>query len=90
MALLGTQASGVLALSGLLVMAGCRLAAFGLSRSLRCALCHNPVMSEKRCQKHRDARRLPLLSHRAWAVACVLATGTFRCIYCGTPYRLRK
>ena len=87
---LGTAAPGVLALSGLAAFGLGKLAAFGLSRSLSCSLCHGPVMQERRCQKHAQALRLPLLSHRASAVASVLTTGTFRCMYCGTAYRLRK
>lgn len=87
---IGTQESGILALGGLGLFAVGKMGAFGLSRSLVCALCHGTVMHEKRCQKHSQAFRIPLLSHRASAVASVLTTGAFRCMYCGTPYRLRK
>ena len=86
----GTREAGVLALTGIAVLMTARISAFALSRSLVCSLCHGTVMQEKRCQKHADAFRLPPLSHRASAVASTLTTGTFRCMYCGTAYRLRK
>ncbi|MDZ4287893.1 MAG: hypothetical protein U0984_08035 [Prosthecobacter sp.] len=86
----GTQEAGILALSGLGAFATGKIGAFALSRSLVCSLCHGTVMHEKRCQKHAQAFRIRPLSHRASAAAAILTTGTFRCMYCGTPYRLKR
>jgi len=82
--------SGIAALVGLSVFGIARLLAFLLSRSLTCPLCHGPVMHEKRCHKHSEAQRLPMMSYRGTVVLAVLFTLGFRCMYCGTPYRLRK
>jgi hypothetical protein len=81
---------GLIALIGLGAFALGKGLVFVLSRSLVCPLCHGTVMHEKRCQKHAGAQRLPLLSYRATAAAAVLCTGAFRCMYCGTAYRLKK
>jgi hypothetical protein len=43
-----------------------------------------------RCHKHVNAQRLPPLTYRATAVLAVLFTLSFRCMYCGTRFRLRK
>lgn len=81
---------GHLALIGLAAFAVARAFVFGLSRSLVCPLCHGTVMHEKRCQKHGQAARWSFLSYRATAAASVLCHFAFRCMYCGTAYRLKK
>ncbi len=78
------------ALGGLVLFAVARCVAFCLARHLNCTLCHGTVMQEKNCRKHARAVRLPLLSHRNTAVLSVVATGSFCCMYCGTPFRLKK
>ncbi|MCB1224578.1 MAG: hypothetical protein KDK99_02095 [Verrucomicrobiales bacterium] len=67
-----------------------RATAFLHHRQLECPLCHGTVLHEKRCRKHRNASRIPLLGYRAAVVLETLLTAGFRCMYCGTPYRLRK
>ncbi len=57
---------------------------------MHCPLCHGLVLHEKRCRKHRDAKKIPLLSYRATAVLGLLFTGVFSCMYCGTLFRLKK
>lgn len=81
---------GWLALGGLACFVLMRVLAFFLGQRLHCTLCHGTVLQEKRCRKHTDAQRIAPLSYRSSAVVSVLSTGTFRCMYCGTPYRLRK
>ena len=90
--LLGQGAAhyGWLALSGLGLFVGMRVVGFLFAQRLHCTLCHGTVLQEKRCHKHAEAQRIPPLSYRSSAVLSVLFTGTFRCMYCGTPYRLRK
>ena len=58
--------------------------------SLSCPLCHGPVLAEKKCHKHRYASRYLLFSYRASLVIDVLTRLQFNCMYCGTPFRLRK
>jgi hypothetical protein len=67
-----------------------RLLAFLYNRHLKCNLCHGTVLDENRCQKHAKATRLPGLSYPAATVIKVICTGGFRCMYCGTLYRLKK
>jgi len=86
----GDRSDGFVALGLLGLFGVCRLLAFLNNEKLHCNLCHGTVLHEKRCRKHVDAIRIPGLSHRAAAVASVLCTGGFRCMYCGTPYRLKK
>ena len=79
-----------LALAGLGVFAASRVAVFALAAALNCPLCHGTVMNEKRCRKHDNAFRLWPLTYRASAVISLLFTGTFRRMYCGTQWRLKR
>lgn len=88
--LTGERAWGYRALGSLAVFGLARVLAFLNNRHLTCTLCHGTLLHEKRCRKHADATRIPGLSHRAATVLSTLCTSTFRCMYCGTPYRLRK
>lgn len=81
---------GVLALAGLGTFAFSRVVVFLLADSLNCPLCHGAVMKERRCRKHDDAFRIWPLSYRASAVISLLITFGFRCMYCGTSYRLGR
>lgn len=83
-------AQGWLALGGLAGFALGSLGSFILGRHVNCTLCHGPMLHEKRCHKHADAFRLTPLSYRSSTVVSLLSTGTFRCMYCGTPFRLKK
>lgn len=60
------------------------------SLSLNCPLCHGPVLHEKKCHKHRYASRYLLFSYRASLILDILTRLQFHCMYCGTPFRLRK
>jgi len=86
----GDRSHGILALSLLAGFGLARLLAFLNNRHLSCTLCHGTLLHEKRCRKHADATRIPGLSYRAATALRVLCTGSFRCMYCGTPYRLKK
>ena len=81
---------GWLALAGLGLFAIARGIVFIIGDALTCPLCHGTVMRERRCHKHADAFRLWPLSHRASAVISLLTTLGFRCMYCGTAYRLGR
>lgn len=67
-----------------------RVWAYVLSRRIMCPLCHGPVLHERRCHKHRDAHRCGPLSFRLTTVCDILTRGMFTCMYCGTPFRMRK
>jgi hypothetical protein len=84
------QTWGWLALLGLGVFVTSRVIVFFMADSLNCPLCHGAVMKVRRCRKHDDAFRLWPLSHRASAVLSLLTTFSFRCMYCGTSYRLGR
>lgn len=57
---------------------------------LKCQLCHGPILQQKRCHMHRNAAKFGPLSYRNSTVLDIIGDGVFRCMYCGTPYRLRK
>lgn len=86
----GDRSSGIVALSLFAGFGLSRLLAFLNNRQLSCTLCHGTILHEKRCRKHADATRIPGLSYRAATATSVVCTGSFRCMYCGTPYRLKK
>ena len=67
-------ASGVLTLL-------CMAAQWILARRALCPLCMTPVLANKLCAKHRNARKL-LGSHRLRVAVSVLTKGTFTCPYC--------
>ena len=81
---------GVYALVCIGVFVIARLSAAWNTHRLACPLCHGMVLHEKRCRKHRDARKIPLIGYRATAVLSLLFTGNFSCMYCGTLFRLKK
>lgn len=86
----GERLHGYAALVSFLGFGLARLLAFLNNRHLNCNLCHGTILHEKRCRKHAKANRIPGLSHRAATVVKVLCSGGFRCMYCGTLYRLKK
>ena len=55
-----------------------------------CSLCRGPVFHVQRSAKNRDATKWPGLGYRTSAVLSMLFTGRYRCMYCGTPFRLKK
>ena len=81
---------GEYALACMAVFVIARLCAAWNTHRLTCPLCHGTVLHEKRCRKHKEARKLPLIGYRATAVLSLLCTGLFSCMYCGTLFRLKK
>jgi len=61
-----------------------------LEAKITCPLCHGTVLRPQRCRKHKNARRFPLFTHRATAVIELLTKMKFTCMYCGTPFRLKR
>jgi len=74
------------------------LGAFVLFRIIRgimevkitCPLCHGTVLKTQRCRKHRDAHRIFFLSFRKTMIVDLVTRLRFNCMYCGTPFRLRR
>lgn len=77
----------VVALSGFVV---CLVASLLAGATVKCPLCHGTPLLGRGCRMHRLAHRIPGLGYRATAVLRILFLRVFRCMYCGTPYRLRK
>lgn len=86
----GSRMVGISSLICLALFVASRFSAFVLSSHLHCGLCHGTLMAEKGCRKHIDAARIRPLSHRATAALSVLFTLSFKCMYCGTRFRLWK
>ena len=61
-----------------------------ISLTKKCPLCHGPPLHSRFCRKHRLADRWPPFTQRATVVLRILTSLTFRCMYCGTPFRLFK
>lgn len=86
----GSRMIGVGSLACLVAFIASRPSAFVLSSRLHCGLCHGAVMTETGCRKHVEALRIKPLSYRATSVLSILFTLSFRCMYCGTRFRLWK
>lgn len=59
-----------------------------LASRARCPLCMTPVLANKRCAKHRNARTL-LGSYRLRAATAILCKGSFYCPYCNEPSAMK-
>lgn len=81
---------GYIALGLLGVFVLLRGVAWYITHDLRCQLCHGHVLRDRGCHKHRDAAKLPFLSHRLSAAVMVVVKRAFNCMYCGTSFRLKK
>lgn len=55
-----------------------------------CSLCRGPVFHVQRSSKNRDATKWPGLGYRTSAVLSLFFLGRYNCMYCGTPFRLKK
>src|SRR6478672_6122250 len=55
-----------------------------ISARARCPLCQTPVLANKDCSKHRNARRF-MGSHRLRVALRILFRGSFVCPYCNEP-----
>lgn len=70
---------------GLLILTGITVIfQWHLASRANCPLCQTPVLADKGCVKHRNAK--PLFgSHRLRVALSVLFLNQFRCPYCGEP-----
>jgi hypothetical protein len=81
---------GAASVVSLIVLAMSLVVSLGISLTRKCPLCHGTPLHSRPCPKHRLANRWPPLTHRATVVVRILTTLSFRCMYCGTPFRLFK
>ncbi len=58
--------------------------------NVSCPLCHGRILHHSKCHKHRDARRVGLFGYTSSLFVDILLKGKFTCMYCGTPFRMRR
>ncbi len=56
----------------------------------RCRVCGQKLFLPKNCLKHRNAHKLPLIGYIFPTALHMLSFKWFRCIFCGTPIRLKE
>lgn len=78
------------ALVSLVVFLIFQVARYSNGMATHCPLCHGTPLYEKTCRKHRLANKFGFLNHRASTVLSIVTRGRFNCMYCGTPFRLKK
>jgi hypothetical protein len=79
-----------LALAGLVlypVVAVCR---YQHGRRTLCSLCHGPVFNAQSSVKSRHGTKIAGLDYRTSVVLALFFVGRYRCMHCGTPFRLRR
>lgn len=86
----GDRGLGLIALGFLGGFVVLRIVGSLLTQNLRCQLCQGTVLRDRGCHKHRDAAKLPFITHRLTAALMVVLTSAFTCMYCGTSFRLKK
>jgi len=59
-------------------------------RRTLCSLCRGPVFHVQTSSKSRHATKWPGLGYRTSVVLSLFFTGRYHCMYCGTPFRLKK
>jgi hypothetical protein len=67
--------------AGTLLMIGLQ---WVIAQRTRCPLCLTPVMANKGCSKHRNAKTV-LGSHRLRVALAIIFRGSFVCPYCHEP-----
>ena len=77
-------------LAGLSLSLVAWLIAFFKRRAAHCPLCKGTPLMNSGALPHIRAWRIPPLNHGLSAVLSILATQTFRCMYCGSDYDLLK
>ncbi len=60
------------------------------SSNVSCPLCHGRVLHGSKCHKHRDARRVGLFGYTSTLFVDIILSGKFTCMYCGTPFRMKR
>lgn len=84
------KAYGILFLGMSFVFVGIQMLRWGHSRLVSCPLCHGKVMHGSQCRKHREASRRRPFGYISSLFVDVALFGRFNCMYCGTPFRLKR
>lgn len=66
------------------------LIAFFKRRAAYCPLCKGTPLINSGARPHSRAKRVPPFSHGVSATLSIIATQTFRCMYCGSDFDLLK
>ncbi len=77
-------------LGGLLFSVLTWLVALFKRRAAQCPLCKGTPLINSGALAHSKATRIPPFNHGVSATLSVIATQTFRCMYCGSDYDLLK
>ncbi len=86
----GHQGWGLAFVASVLVYAFFKIWRYRHALNTSCPLCHGTFFMEKDCHMNRDARRIGFFSYSTTVILDLLFTGTYVCMYCGTPFRLKK
>jgi hypothetical protein len=81
---------GILFIGMACAFAGIQMLRWGHSRSVSCPLCHGKVIHGSQCHKHREASRRRPFGYISSLFVDVALFGRFNCMYCGTPFRLKR
>jgi uncharacterized Zn-finger protein len=81
---------GIIFIGMAFAFAGIQMLRWGHSRSVSCPLCHGKVIHGSQCRKHRQASRRRPFSYISSLFVDVALFGRFNCMYCGTPFRLKR
>lgn len=60
------------------------------SSNVSCPLCHGKILHGTKCHKHCDARRVGLFGYTGTLFVDIILSGKFTCMYCGTPFRMKR
>lgn len=86
----GDPTWGIVFLGALVAYILCAACRYYHGKRTICSLCRGPVFHVQRSSKNRDATKWPGLGYRTSAVLSLFFTGRYNCMYCGTPFRLKK
>jgi uncharacterized Zn-finger protein len=81
---------GIIFIGMAFAFAGIQMLRWGHSRSVSCPLCHGKVIHGSQCRKHREASRRRPFGYISSLFVDVALFGRFNCMYCGTPFRLKR
>lgn len=85
-----SKSYGVLFIGMAFGFVGVQMLRWGHSRSISCPLCHGKIMHGSQCHKHRTASRRRPFGYISSLFFDVALFGRFNCMYCGTPFRLKR
>ncbi len=67
-----------------------QVASYSNGLSTHCPLCHGTPLHSNRSHKNRRADKWLFFGPKASTILSILTRGRFHCMYCGTPFRIKK